>query len=390
MNLEKTPGNEAKQKAESTCGISLLETGRDAFPEIIRQIRSAGQEILVHMFIWREDRIGITIAEELLKAADRGVSVTIEKDRYGLLFEYSEESRRSFCHSPGPLEWIQITAMSLAGSGKRQSMHLQTERSGLYRKLKEHPKVTLKDNRKTKDHSKYYIFDRRTMILGGINIEDKEYYSDSIGRVYFDYMVRISDPALVSKFLDKRDHPQKRYDLFRANMKEPARSFEMKESFLELIDDAERELTIMMAYFAPDKEIMSAIYRALERGADVRILISGSSNFMNDTNMLTASKLLGSKYGRGGKLSVFTTDYMLHAKLVMSEKRIITGSCNLNQKAFRRLGELCVAVNNDDSPFACQVRASVDELFRRSLHIADRSSIRFSHLMAAAEMAVMR
>ena len=79
--------------------ITLLETGRRAFPEIIDQIRNAKKEIIVHMFIWREDEIGLKIAEELLKAADRGVSITIEKDRYGLLLEYAEESQRSFCQA---------------------------------------------------------------------------------------------------------------------------------------------------------------------------------------------------------------------------------------------------------------------------------------------------
>ena len=395
MSFEKLTENETEKEPGNTYAVSLLETGREAFPEIIRQIRSAGQEIIVHMFIWREDRTGLTIGEELLKAADRGISVVIEKDRYGLLFEYGEESQQSFCHTPGLLERFQIKGMCLAAGGKLWGKRLQTSRSEVYRKLKEHPNVVMNDGRKTKDHSKYYIFDRRIMILGGINIEDKEYFSDLKGRTYFDYMVRISDAKLVAQFLEKRSSPQKKHDLFRFNTKEPARCFELKESFLELIDSTECELIIMMAYFAPEKEIMSAIYRALERGANVKILISRSSNFMDDTNRLTVSKLLGSQYGcrsgnPDGKLSVFMTDYMLHAKLMMNEKRIITGSCNINQKAFSTLGELCVAVNNDASPFAGQVRESVEALFRASVQIYDCRDIRFNRLMAAVETTVMR
>ena len=387
MSKEKTP--------ENVCSIVLLETGSNAFPEIISHIRSARKEIMVHMFIWREDRIGVMIAEELLQAADRGVSIVIEKDRYGLLFEYSEESQLSFCHSPDLLERIQIKAMCLAGNQGLFSKPLQTKRSELYTKLKEHPNVMMKDDRKTKDHSKYYIFDRRVMILGGINIEDKEYFSDLKGRTYFDYMIRIDDEKIVSQFLDKREYPQKKYDLFRLNTKEPVRHFELKVSFLELIDDTKCELTVMMAYFAPEKEIISAIYRALERGASVRILISGDSNFMNDTNRFTAAKLLRSQYGchngkSSGKLSVFMTEYMLHAKLIMNEKRIITGSCNITQKSFSRLGELCIAADNDDSPFACQVRESVEEVFRNSVLIENSSDIKFDHFMAIIETVIMR
>ena len=391
MNEEKPHENGSEQEQENSFAISLLETGRNAFPEIIRQIRSAGHEIILHMFIWREDRIGVEIAGELLKAADRGVSVVIEKDRYGLLLEYGEESQRSFCHSPGLWERFQIKVLCLGFNRDLLGNRLRINRSVLYRKLKEHPNVVIRDGRKTRDHSKYYIFDRRTMILGGINIEDKEIFSDSRGRVYFDYMVRISDPEIVSQFLEKREFPQKKIDLFRVNMKEPVRCFELKESFLELIDGAKQELTIVMAYFAPEKEILSAIYRALGRGVSVRILISGSANYMNDTNRLTVSKLLGNQHVCfNGKLSVFLTDYMLHAKLLMNENRFITGSCNINHKSLKRLGELCVAVNNDDSPFACQVRASVEELFRNSAHVYDRSDIRFNRFKAAAELAMMR
>ena len=395
MNKEKTNENETKQAPGNGFAITLLETGRNAFPEIIRQIRSAGQEIILHMFIWREDRIGLEIAGELLKAADRGVSIVIEKDRYGLLLEYGEESQRSFCHSPDLWERIQIKALCLFCNRDLYRNRLQTDRCDLYRRLKEHPNVFMTDNRKTEDHSKYFIFDRRIMILGGINIEDKEYFRDAKGRVYFDYMVRISDSEIISRFLEKRESPKKKNDLFLVNMKEPVRNFELKKSFLELIDEAERELVIEMAYFAPERDILAAIRHALKRGVKVRILISRSANYNNDTNMLTVSKLLGYRHvcsdGKtDGKLSVFLTDYMLHAKLIMNEKRILTGSCNINHKSFNRLGELCITVNNDDSPFACQVRTSVEELFRSSAQAENRRDIRFNPFMAAIEMTIMR
>ena len=339
MNKEKTNENGTKQAPGNGFAITLLETGRHAFPEIISQIRSAGQEIILHMFIWREDRIGLEIAGELLKAADRGVSIVIEKDRYGLLLEYGEESQRSFCHSPDLWERIQIKALCLFCNRDLYRNRLQTDRCDLYRRLKEHPNVFMTDNRKTEDHSKYFIFDRRIMILGGINIEDKEYFRDAKGRVYFDYMVRISDSEIISRFLEKRESPKKKNDLFLVNMKEPVRNFELKKSFLELIDEAERELVIVMAYFAPERDILAAIRHALKRGVKVRILISRSANYNNDTNMLTVSKLLGYRHvcsdGKtDGKLSVFLTDYMLHAKLIMNEKRILTHNSKQRRQSF--------------------------------------------------------
>ena len=371
----------------------LLEGGRNAFPEIIRQIRAAEHEIAVHMFIWREDRIGTEIARELMAAADRGVKVTIEKDMYAVTLEYAEESQRSLCHRPGLRDRFKISMLELVYNRDLMKRRLRTSRSSLYMQMKEHPGIALTDDVRTYDHSKYYIFDRKVMILGGINIEDKEYYSDSKGRVYHDYMIKISDPDIVAQFLEKRKDPQKKSDLFRVNMKEPVSCFELKSSYLEIIDGAERELCILMAYFAPEKDILSAIKRALRRGVSVSVLIPRSANFMDDMNKLAVSKLLrysGSQGGgQSGRLEIYLTENMLHSKLLMNEKRVIIGSCNINKKAFTKLDELAVAVDNDDSPFAAEIRSSAEKAFRNAECVSARGRIRYNPVLAAIETAVM-
>ena len=373
--------------------IELLEGGRNAFPEIIRQIRAAEHEITVHMFIWREDRIGTEIAREITAAADRGVKITIEKDMYAVTLEYAEESQRSLCHRPDLKDRFNIFMLALIYNTELAGKRLRTSRSSLYTQMKEHPGVVIMDGVRTYDHSKYYIFDRKVMILGGINIEDKEYYSDLKGRLYHDYMIKISDPGMVEQFLEKRKDPQKKSDLFRANMKKPVSCFELKSSYMELIDGAERELCIMMAYFAPDKDILSAIKRALHRAVHVRILIPQSANYMDDMNKLAVSKLLA--YSRShsgdcsGRLEIFMTESMLHSKLLMSEHRIIIGSCNINRKSFTMLDELAVAVDNDDSPFAAEIRSSLNEAFQSAECVSAQNRIRYNPVLAAIETAVM-
>ena len=373
--------------------FELLEGGGNAFPEIIRQIRAADHEITVHMFIWREDRIGTEIARELIAAADRGVKVTIEKDKYAVTLEYAEESQRSLCHRPDLKDRFRILMLELIYNKELAAKRLKTSRSSLYMQLKEHPNVAMTDDIRTCDHSKYYIFDRKVMILGGINIEDKEYYSDSKRRIYHDYMVKVSDPDTVTEFLEKRKDPKKKSDLFRVNMKEPFSCFELKSSYLEIIDGAERELCILMAYFAPDKEILSAIKRALHRGVHVRIMIPQSANYMDDMNKLSVSKLLGYSKARGGEcsgmLEVCMTERMLHSKLLMNEQRIIIGSCNINSKAFTKLDELAVVVDNDGSPFAEEIRSSLTEIFKNAEYISAGSRISYDPVLAVIETAVM-
>ena len=373
--------------------LELLEGGRNAFPEIIRQIRTAEHEITVHMFIWREDRIGTEIARELIAAADRGVKITIEKDMYAVTLEYAEESQRSLCHRPDLKDRFSISMLELIYNRELVRNVLRTSRSSLYMQLKEHPCIVMTDGVRTYDHSKYYIFDRKVMILGGINIEDKEYYSDLKGRLYHDYMIKISDPDIVAEFLERKKGPQKKSDLFRVNMKKPVSCFELKSSYMEIIEGAERELSIMMAYFSPDKDILSAIKRALHRAVRVRSLIPRSANYMDDMNKLAALKLFRYSESHGsefsGRLEIFMTEKMLHSKLLMSEQRIIIGSCNINKKSFTKLDELAVAVDNDDSPFAEEIRSSIREALQNAECVSARGMISCNPVLAALETAVM-
>ena len=339
----------------------LLEDGKNTFPEIIRQIRAAKEKILVHMFIWREDRIGIEIAEELLAAADRGVSIIIEKDRYGLLFEYAEEAQRSLFHAPGFTDRLKICILESFYNRELFLNKLHTKRSELYWHLKNHPNIEI-DDRETRDHSKYYVFDDEVMILGGINIEDKEYYVDLRGRTYRDYMVKIDDPETISCFKRKISDPHSTCEQLKLNRNDIGIR-EIKDGFVKLIDQAETELNIMMAYFAPDKEVVEAIERALGRGVKVRILLSKKANNVDDVNKLTAEKLLDDAQTNKGDLKVYLSDHMLHAKLVMNEKTIITGSCNITPSSFYRLSEMDICVENDDSLFAGQVSSAVNENF---------------------------
>ena len=172
-------------------------------------------------------------------------------------------------------------------------------------------------------------------------------------------------------------------------MKKPVSCFELKSSYVEIIDGAERELCIMMAYFAPDKDILSAIKRAVHRCVHVRILIPRNANFMDDMNRLTVSKLLRYSGSHSRKLEIYMTENMLHSKLLMSERCIIIGSCNINRKSFTKLDELAISVDNDDSPFAEEVRSSVGKSFRNAESVSTRGRISYHPILAALEAAVM-
>lgn len=73
----------------------------------------------------------------------------------------------------------------------------------------------------------------------------------------------------------------------------------------------------------------------------------------------------------------------------MSERRVIVGSCNINRKAFTKLDELAIAVDNDDSPFAEEIRSSVERAFQNAKAVSAWGRISYAPILAALETAVM-
>ncbi|MBQ7014604.1 MAG: phosphatidylserine/phosphatidylglycerophosphate/cardiolipin synthase family protein, partial [Clostridia bacterium] len=178
--------------------ISLLTDGKEAFPEILKCIDDAKKNIEINMFIWRGDNIGKAIAQAVLNAADRGVNVFISVDRYGFVLEKCEECTHSFFHKRQTLiEAIKINTLKLLYPTLADKNPPEADHELLLEKLLSHPNIVISKDIFKADHSKYYIFDEKILILGGINIEDKENGQDISGRRYRDYMVKISSAETV-------------------------------------------------------------------------------------------------------------------------------------------------------------------------------------------------
>ncbi len=363
--------------------LKLLIDGAAAFSEIRALIREATHSIAIHMFIWRDDEIGRLLAGELLEAAERGVRIQIVKDRYGVICESCEESRASFFHGSLSLR-ERISVFSLTLFYNRDQLFQKGKRPGkrLMESLRAHPNVSVTDENRY-DHSKYWIFDGRILLLGGINIEDKENGADRQGRVYRDYMVELRGEEAVRIFTGR--NPDEK-GMFARNQKRPARRFELEERMLSLIEGAEQSLTILMAYFTPMPRFLAAIRRALARGVKVRILVPGRANFTDASNKDTLTRLLS--WQEAG-LSLYLSDKMVHAKLLMSEKLLTVGSCNITKKAFGQLDELNFFWANNGDAFSCAVRASVEETIRSAVPVTSREELRHSRLFAALEEVLM-
>ena len=362
----------------------LFICGERFFERLAESIRNAKTSIVVNMFIWRNDEIGSALARLLLDAADRGVRIAICKDRYGVILECCEENCASFFHPRLTMrEKIQCFCLKYLYRLAMPAASVPQNIEGL---LRQHPNIQIDDAHYRRDHSKFWIFDDETLYLGGINVENKERATDSRGYAYHDYMVGLHGREFVEAFRAKRQNPAQASSLFGMNLKSPVPCFELRERYLDLIRNAERNLDILMAYFAPEADFLNEIATACRRGVKVRLLLPQHANFNHELNLLTAYRLLGEM---DQNLAVFLSPKMVHAKVLVSEKMISLGSCNINRKAFRSLDELNLFWPNDSQPFATSLRNDLEEQFQKAQWVKDRNQLHIHWLWAAAERLVM-
>ena len=366
--------------------LKLLVDGNNAFPEIIRCIENAKQSVHINMFIWRDDEIGNRMARAVLWAANKGAQVYISVDRYGVVLEKSEENKCSFFHKKQSLsEKIKTRTLEILYPMPNTPRRADDICTPLYNEIMSHPNITVSYDVFKADHSKFYIVDGEILFVGGINIEDKENGADMQGRVYGDYMAKLEGKEYVDAFLEKLNYGADVSDdyFFGVNMKGgEERFFEMEEKYLEMIESAERELTIVMAYFSPLKRFIKAILDAHLRGVKVRIMLPERANYQNDTNKKTARRLL--KMSKGG-IEIYFCPRMLHTKLVMNEKMISFGSTNITKKAFGQLSELNLFVKNTESQFRTDLLADVEKNREMSARVSDFGSIKYNHMLAFLE-----
>ena len=360
--------------------MTLLVDGREAFPEILRCIRAAQTSVRVNMFIWRDDQIGNRIAAALLEAAERGVQVDISVDRYGVVLEKAEECKRSFFHKrqtlTEKLKTATLEALYPMPGAPKKAQDRETE---LYRRLMAHPNIRVDRQRFKADHSKFWVFDEETVIMGGINVEDKENGCDLQGRVYQDYMVKLEG----AEFVAALDDPAQRGEdwFFGANTKAPVRRFDMERLYLAMMGAAKKELVITMAYFSPLPQFVEAIVAAHRRGVQVTILVPEQANFQSDSNRRTVRRLL--ELTDGG-IAVYFSPKMVHTKLVATEDWVSFGSCNITKKAFRQLDELNFFLRRGGET-AEALMDSVRAEQQLSRRVCDGREVQYNRLLAWLE-----
>jgi len=374
----------ASPRAPDNADVKLLVRGQAAVDEIVAQMRNASESIVINMFIWRDDRVGRLMAQEVLGAADRGIKVRISKDPYAVIHEYSEENRRSLFHPTAPRALrlrAGIMAWCYPEEGIKQRPVQRT--SKLLQSLMAYKNITIEKDRIKKDHAKYFIFDDRVLILGGVNIEDKEVYRDIQGREYFDYMVRLNGADLVTDFCaaGHTGLDAGRPVRFLRNHRDTGQ-YPCKAEIMSLLDAATSSITILNAYWG-DREVLDKVIAKANAGLDVTVFMAGQANIKNDLNHKLMARLYQATRGRAG---IYLSRYMLHAKaMVCDDRRYLVGSCNLNKSSFSTYSEAGVLLTDPPPSFARAFTQSITALKAESRRVASGNGLSYNHTMAWLE-----
>ncbi len=319
------PTSAAADSEPTGTRLRVFDRGKAAFAEILNRVEEAEKSIEVRAFLWRDDEVGNRLGRAILDAAERGVEITIHKDRIAAVYEYMGGNKQSFFHKritpmQGFQAWFLGTVYRSKGSFKQKPNPLAEAILG-------HPKITVHHKRKRFDHSKLFVFDERVITLGSMGIGDNHHHD------WVDVMVEIEGAEHVAR-LRQRLTGEAPFDpsldidfLVHLRRAKQRRHCSMLAERLALIEAAERTLTIEMAYLG-DPRFTNILLRAIKRGVEVTLVTAAQADVLGNLNRGTCDKLLR-RTGAPKNLTIVFLPRMVHSKIVVVDGAICdVGSAN--------------------------------------------------------------
>jgi len=369
--------------------VQLLPGGQAFFPALIAAIDEAAVQIALETYIYADDAVGNAVADALIRAAARGVSVRLVVDGFG------------------------AGGMPAALVGRLEAGGVQLR---IYRPLRG---FRLARRHLRRLHRKIAVIDRRIAFVGGINIiddlnhgllaKDTRDTQDTLGPRY-DFAVRLTGPlvpqvaltterlwwrialrkemhaigwaAAAASFPTRTDLPPEpdaspgAYAalLLRDNLRN-RRSIE--RDYLKALGSAREDVILANAYFLPGRKLQRALLACRRRGVRVRLLLQGQVEYRLQhyaTHALYATLL-----DAGIEIHEYA-DSFLHAKVaVVDETWATVGSSNMDPFSLLLAREANISVY--DPVFCRELRTRLeDAIAHRSRQVLPHDHARHSAL----------
>ncbi|MDQ2702276.1 MAG: cardiolipin synthase ClsB [Pseudomonadota bacterium] len=335
--------------------LRLLENGEAFFARVAEAISAARDEILLESFILFEDKVGLSLQQQLIEAARRGVRVEATVDGYG-----SPRFSAGF-----------IAALSNAGVQLRvfdPHRPLLGMRVHVFRRL----------------HRKLLVIDGERAFVGGINFS-ADHLADFGPASKQDYCLEVAGPiaATIRDFMCcalSGDGTGERWRPPPAATANPAlrfvlrdnrsRSRDIEHAYRQAIRDARSEVILANAYFFPGYGFTRDLRNAARRGVEVILLMQGQP----DTPLARIARRLYRPLAEDGVQLHEYCRRPFHGKVAVIDGHWATvGSSNLDPLSLSLNLESNLVVN--DTGFASELRARLLRLLREDCQAVEHARL---------------
>lgn len=357
--------------------LQLLEGAREFFASLIADVERATKEVRIETYIFDLAGSGARVAQALLDAAQRGVTIFLVVDGVG---------------TPAvPAPW----ADRLTAAGVQWQIFSPLGRWGL-----------LVPSRWRRLHRKLCVVDGQVAYCGGINVLD-DWIDPNHGPLNaprFDFAVRVTGPlvrtvhAAMAQFWWRLRAVRKaqQIDLAGAWAALQEGVFESRQAaaphaptggaraalvlrdnvlnrrrieraYLRAIGEARHDVVLANAYFLPGRRMRRALLHAAQRGVRVRVLLQGRYEYFMQYH---ATRALYRPLLAAG-VAVFEYEpSFLHAKVAVVDQHWATvGSSNIDPLSLLLAREANVVV--DDAAFARVLHGKLEYAMQHSARQVD-------------------
>jgi cardiolipin synthase len=344
--------------------VRLLRDGVEALPAMLAAIAAARREILLEMYWIGPDAVGTKFREALAEKAREGVTVRVIYDAVGSL-------------ALTPSFWEPLVR---AGGEVREYHPLSPLRPAF-----ELARI------EQRDHRKILVVDGTRGFTGGLNLARPWLPLEDGGEAWRDDMIEVignasqelrtlfyktwrrmgfrrlpQDPLrslnVPDDLVPLSKHPRGRVYVL-ASLRRSRRN--LRREYLARLNRAQKSIEIANSYFIPDRNVRNALYRAVLRGARVRVLVPSKSDVLVVQFALEA---MYESLMRNGVDIYCHSGPMMHAKTTIIDDRwAMIGSYNLDERSQTKNLEVNIAV--EDEAFALYVRRWFDRDVENAVHM---------------------
>jgi cardiolipin synthase len=346
--------------------VILLQDGPATFQAMFAAIGAARDHIHMETYIIEDDEVGRKFATALIDKRAQGVRATLIYDSVGAMGASKEFFKRL---TDGGVDVLEFNPVNPLTAKKDWEVN-------------------------QRDHRKLLVVDGRTAFVGGINISSV-YSAGSFsssskrrpegGPQWRDTHVQMSGPVVADfqrLFLatwEKQKGPALApgdffpvplttgREVVRAIGSTPDDPFSLiYATLLSAIGAAETSVSLTIAYFVPDPQLLAALKAAVGRGVEVRIILPGATDMWM---VFHAGRSHYEELLRAGVKIYERDDAVLHSKTALIDGVWSTiGSTNLDWRSFLHNDEVNAVILGQD--FGRQMQAMFDADLAASRTIA--------------------